>query len=76
MDAGQTNRSAVWSQPPRSQNGFVDLELLSAARGIMVQLLRSWPHISLTGLGNEPRHTIELIPWIQNRKRKYSKMAS
>ena len=39
MDAGQTNRREPWRKPPVSENGIVNLELLSAARGILVQLL-------------------------------------
>jgi putative transposase len=36
--------------------------------GLWCSFLRSWPHISWIGLGNEPRHTIELIPWAQSSR--------
>ena len=30
--------------------------------------LHRWPHISWIGLGNEPRHAIELIPWVKSSR--------
>jgi len=39
VDAGQTNRPAAWPKQPLYENGIVDLELISVARGILVQLL-------------------------------------
>ena len=71
MDAGQTNRKMAWPKQPLFQNGIVDLELLSAASGILVQLLTQLTVYKLDWVRQRAAsckraHTLD--PWQQGKE--------
>ena len=58
-----------------SRSGRMVTSTLSSSprhAGLWCSDLHRWPQISWIGPGNEPRHAIELIPWVKSNSEKES----